>query len=176
MAHTTLALVVVLGAACGSVDSEGADGGTGGDVDAPPVIDMAGVYSLTVTNGANGCQVVDWIVGQSTANLPLTVTQDGEMVFGEIGGVLGTWVETVVGSRTFIGTISGSAFQMTLVGERDVTEEMCTYRVRATVDGTSDGDLISGTIEYTKVIDASQPCAALDGCITSQTFNGTRPP
>ena len=157
-----LAFIWVAAVGCGSVAEDD--------------VDPTGAFSVSVTNGANGCEFMDWMEGASSSNIALTVSQDGDTVIAEIGGLVGTYIELVVGSRTFIGTVSGNLLELSLIGDKDLTENGCTYRVRAFVDAELDGDVLTGTIRYSRDVDTAQPCAELDGCTTQQSFNGTRPP
>lgn len=146
--------------------------------DAEPV-NFAGAYALQVTNAENGCAFANWEVGASTPNVPLTVTQDGDALTGELGGFWGTLADLILGNRRATGTATGSHMSLRLVGTRtqSVAGGCRAYQVDALFEGDLDGDYLEGTSTYTAVTnDDSAPCVALDGCETVQNFNGTRPP
>jgi hypothetical protein len=82
----------------------------------------------------------------------------------------------VLGSHTFTGGVNGSLVQMTLYGTNSATQGNCTYTVNATLNATSMGDFLSGTIDYTNQGNGNPDCASITGCKSTQSFNGTRPP
>jgi len=143
--------------------------------DSSPV-DFAGDYTIAVTNHDNGCGFQNWTVGDSSTNIPLTVTQSGSDVTAILEGVVGTWVETILGERTFTGSASGHEMDVTLHGTRSYTQSNCTYTVNAHAVATLSGDTLAGTIGYTPSTNGSPDCGAIEGCVSTQAFNGTRPP
>lgn len=147
-------------------------GACGGDDPA----DVAGDYTLQITNEANGCGFDGWTEGEVAADVPLTVTQDGAAVTATIEGLAGGYVELVLGARTFTGEVDGARLELTLFGTRSATEGNCTYTINAEVDATIDGDLLEGEIRYVPATNGNPDCAALDACANVQRFNGTRPP
>ena len=44
------------------------------------------------------------------------------------------------------------------------------------IGGTLDGDALSGDILYRAATNGHPDCAAIEGCISVQKYNGTRPP
>jgi hypothetical protein len=138
--------------------------------------DVAGDYTLAVTNHENGCGFQNWTEGESSSNIPLTVTQNGRDVTAILEGVTGVWVEALLGSKTFTGGMSGHDLDVTLYGTRALTQGGCAYTVNANARATLSGDVLSGTIDYTPATNGSPDCGALEGCVTTQAFNGTRPP
>jgi hypothetical protein len=138
--------------------------------------DVAGSYTVSVTNGANGCNLVNWTVGESAAGIPVTITQDGGAATATVEGVTGALLVAGLGSRIFAGEVSGSSLDLALIGTNSQTSGNCTYTYNALLDGSIDGDVIEGTITYTAATNDQSDCAALEGCETVQDFNGTRPP
>jgi hypothetical protein len=138
--------------------------------------DVAGDYTLAITNHDNGCSFQNWTVGESSSNVPLTITQNGHDVTAILEGVTGVWVEAGLGSKTFTGDVTGNALEVTLYGTRSGTQGGCAYTVNATAYATLAGDTLTGTIEYTPATNGSPDCGALEGCVSEQAFNGTRPP
>jgi hypothetical protein len=147
-----------------------------GAVDAAPPVDAAGSYTLSVTNGQNACAFANWQVGSVVTGVPLTITQDQEALTARIEGLIGSFLEAVIGSRVFQGEVTGDAVELTLFGTNAFTVGACTYTVNGTVRATVDGDVVEGSLEYTPSTNGSPDCGVLDGCSSEQRFNGTRPP
>ncbi|HUH05205.1 MAG TPA: hypothetical protein VML75_24570 [Kofleriaceae bacterium] len=138
--------------------------------------DVAGNYSIALTNGANGCDFENWDEGATAQNIDLTVTQDGENASATVGGLAGAYLEVVLGSRVYQGTVDGDHLHLQIFGTPSATEGNCTWTVNSTVRAELDGDVLTGTIDYTKATNGNPDCAAFEGCVTRQNFNGTRPP
>jgi hypothetical protein len=139
-------------------------------------VDVAGEYSMAVTNRGNGCEFDDWDEGDTAQNIPLTVSQDGRDVTAQIGGLVGFFVEAALGSRTFEGVVSGDRVSMELYGTRSLSEGNCTYTINATVTGTLIGNALSGFIDYSPAHNGNPDCSSIDGCVSTQEFSGSRPP
>jgi hypothetical protein len=138
--------------------------------------DVAGNYTVSVTNAANGCNLASWTEGNSATNIPVTITQDGDTAVATIEGLTGTYVMAALGSRSFTGQVSGSDLDLELVGTNPLTMGNCTYTYNALLAGTIDGDVITGTITYTAATNDQPDCAGIEGCESVQNMNGTRPP
>jgi hypothetical protein len=149
-------------------------GGCGDDDDDAPA-DVAGDYSINVTNRENGCEFENWQEGESTTAIPLAVTQQDSDVEGVIGGAVGVYMNVVLGSNTFSGSASGNSVTLTLIG-RAMMEGNCAYTLNATLHGVLQDDVLTGTIEYTRATNDNPDCAPLEGCVSRQEFNGARPP
>jgi hypothetical protein len=178
-------------------DGDGSGDGTGGDGDdgdgAEPEpdagsspdagpdaggepVDVAGNYMVTITNGANQCAFAGFTEGTVATGVPLTVTQEEAAVTAAVEGAAGAFLDLVLGSRQFDGELDGSALSLTLFGTAPFMVGACTYTVNGEVSATVDGDLIEGTIDYRPSTNGSPDCGVLETCVTSQQFNGTRPP
>jgi hypothetical protein len=160
MSTARLLLVVLAAVACGS--------------DEPA--DVAGNYTLALTNGDNSCGFDGWTAGAITTNVPLTITQADAQVTATVGGVAGAYVELVLGARVFTGEVDGAHLDLVLYGSRSATEGNCTFTINAEVEADLDGDLLEGEIRYRPATNGNPDCAPLDGCANVQAFNGTRPP
>jgi hypothetical protein len=136
--------------------------------------DVAGVYTVAVTNGASSCSF-DWEEGKQTTNIGLTITQDAQKIHGTIDGLTGAVFTLLLGSADFDGTIKGNVLTLTDYGQRTTQEGNCCYTYNATVKATQTGDTISGTITYATKTNGNPDCAAIE-CSATQKFNGTRPP
>lgn len=154
MMAATLAL---LGASCG------------GDVD------PTGDFSISVTNRENGCGFDNWTEGNTATGIPVTITEDGE-VRAEVGGAAGVFLGVVLGSNIFTGSVDGDQLDLTLFGTTSATQGNCTYTINAVLDGTLDGDVLTGDIRYTAATNDNPDCSTIEGCVSRQQFNGTRPP
>ncbi|HLU65790.1 MAG TPA: hypothetical protein VKZ63_05915 [Kofleriaceae bacterium] len=144
--------------------------GCGGDP-----VDVSGEYTLTLTNGDNGCQFENWVEGEVTTNVSLLIEQDGDSVTASVGGAAALVLDVLLGSSVFRGEVDGSHLQLTLHGT-DRTVEQCTFFVDGVVHAEVDGDVITGVIEYRPATNGNVACGVLNDCVTSQQFNGTRPP
>jgi hypothetical protein len=176
MGRVVVALVLVVLASCGG-DDDFVVPPRDATVDAAPPAELSGVYSLAVTNGANGCAFGNWTDGAVAQNVPFTITQADANVTGEITGITGSLVMLGFGSRTFTGTVDArGAFTMTLIGSRAEMQNQCTYTRKATATGMLAGDSISGMLDYTTMTNGSPDCGSLEGCHTIQRYSGSRPP
>lgn len=160
--------------ACLAVWSVGCGGGD--DDGFGPPADFAGSFTLALTNGENGCAFASWTVGATASAVPFTITQDDADLTGSVGGLAGPFLDLVLGGHVFGGQGSGSHATMTLYGTRSATEGSCGWTVNATVELDIDGDVVSGSIDYAAATNGSPDCGARSGCVSTQEFNGTRPP
>lgn len=176
-----IALALASAPACGGDDSSGADdgpgggGGSGGATGVEPA-DVAGVYSVAVTNGTNGCNFADWQQGAVSKDIPLTVSQNGAHVSCTIDGVVGALVQLWLGSRGMNGELTGNELDLDLVGTNVQTSGACSYTIDLHVDATATGNALQGALVYTVATGGDQACAAFEGCETRQAFSGVRPP
>jgi hypothetical protein len=140
------------------------------------VADFTGNYTITVTDETNGCGFQNWTQGSSTTGIGFTVTQSSNMITGDLTGVGGSYADLVLGSHEFKGSGSGTTATLTLYGTRSTTMAGCAYTINATVIATLNGDAITGTIDYASATNNSPDCGSIQGCHSTQAFNGTRPP
>ena len=158
-ASLCLVVLTLAAAACGETD-----------------VDAAGDYSIALTNRDNGCEFTDWTEGNTSQNIPFVITQDGSEVTGTVEGLSGTFLALWLGTNVFHGEVGGSSIEMTAFGTRSLAQGNCAYTINATVDASLDGDLLEGSIVYTAATNGNPDCSTLDGCESTQDFNGTRPP
>lgn len=138
--------------------------------------DVAGNYSLAVTNGDNGCDVSGWTVGDSNANVPAVITQDGGDAQVEVRGLSGTFLTAVVGNNRFFGDVSGDRISGDLIGDNSSRDGECSYTWTIELDATVSGDVIEGDLLWRPVTNGHPDCGMLETCRNRQAFNGTRPP
>jgi hypothetical protein len=157
-----LPLVVALLAACGGGDNA----------------DVAGTYSINLTNRDNGCMLQDWMVGNQTTGVVLVVTQNDDAVTATVTDPLAIRVglQLWLGSNVFSGSVSGNDIDLSIIGTNAATMGNCTYTYNALIDGTITGDALAGHVTYTAATNDNTDCTPLEGCRSIQEFNGTRPP
>ena len=138
--------------------------------------DVAGDYTIALTNGENGCMVNNWDVGTSTSGVPVLITQDGGTVQATVNGTSGTLLNLVVGSMHFNGDIAGDRIAASLIGDNNARQGECSYTFTVDMDATVSGDVIQGELTWRPVTNGHPDCGVLETCRNRQTFNGTRPP
>jgi hypothetical protein len=142
-----------------------------------PPANVAGSYTVDVTDGSNGCNFANWNQGAQAMNIAVSVSQNGSQVTATVNGVTGLFMTAGIGTNTFSGSLAGSQASMTATGTVQGTQGSCTFTTNATVDATFNGDTMQGTVTYTRVpAMQSSSCASLQGCQTVQSFSGARPP
>jgi hypothetical protein len=142
--------------------------------------DVAGVYSLSLTNGADGCLIagaMPWREGEPSTNIGLTITQTGSAVTARVEGLAGGALALFVnGTADFKGTVSGSVIDMVIYGTLERTVDACTFTIDNHVRATVTGDHLAGELVYTRnLVRAGRACQHL-ACTSTQLFAGARPP
>ena len=138
--------------------------------------DVAGNYTIALTNRDNGCNFQGWTVGQQTTGVGVQITQNGSSVTAAVQGAGTIGLDAALGSHTFTGSVSGDKLDLSITGTRALSMGNCAYTYNAAIAATSSGDALSGRITYTAATNGNSDCATLQGCMTFQDFNGTRPP
>jgi hypothetical protein len=152
--------------------------GCGGGSDAPA--NVAGVYQIVATLGANGCELPSWTVDQTIPNgIEMTITQDTvdpSKITGRLSGLSVFLLVLALGNDTFVGTIDGTKVDMTLAG-RQVVDGACVYSPSATARATANQDsLVMGSISMTYSTNNVAQCGIRNGCNNIIYFSGQRPP
>jgi hypothetical protein len=137
--------------------------------------DVAGVYSVGITNQESTCPFDNWVVGKETPGIGLSITQDGQTVHGALDGLIGVFFAAAFGSANFDGSIKGNSLTLNNYGTRAQMMGNCSFTYNATVQGTQTGDSIAGTITYSAATNNNPDCSAVE-CSASQKFSGSRPP
>jgi len=137
---------------------------------------IAGDYTVGVTNRDNGCNFPNWTVGAMTAGVDVKIAQSGSSVTADVTGGTGAVLDFAFGSSAFTGTIDGNQMSLTLEGTRVQQTGTCTYTYNGQIIATANGDTMTGRINYTPATNGNSDCAAVSGCLTYQEFNGSRPP
>jgi len=138
--------------------------------------DVAGDYTVNITNGENGCMTEDWTVGETTSGVALVVRQDGDQVQLDVEGPGGTYLDLVVGSSIFNGQVSGEEVTASLIGTRAYSGGGCTWTLTVDLDARVNGDFMEGTLTYRAVTNMHPDCGVAETCRNLQSFNGSRPP
>jgi hypothetical protein len=136
---------------------------------------VAGNYTVSVTNADNGCMIASWDVGKSTSDIPFMIDQQDENLTGTLQGLSGLALDAAIGTNSFTGSATGNDFDITAFGKKTYTQGNCSYKLNAEISGNISGDAITGTIKYSPATDNNPDCTSLQ-CSSTQNFNGTRPP
>ena len=144
--------------------------------DGGPAVDVAGVYTGPVTNGANSCPGL-WNTGMSS-NAMATVAQTGANVSIQVQGAAGLLLQAGFGTNSFAGTVSASHIDAAIIGSVSTTRGGCMYTSNGTLSGDLSGNTLMGTIVYTPQTNNHADCTSMQvtGCSSQQTFSLTRPP
>lgn len=137
---------------------------------------IAGDYTVGVTNRDNGCNFPNWTVGAMTSGVDVKIAESGSSVTADVTGGTGAVLDFAFGSSSFTGTIDGNQLNLTLEGTRVQQSGTCTYTYNGQIIATANGDTMTGRINYTPATNGNSSCTAVAGCLTYQEFNGSRPP
>ena len=139
-------------------------------------VDFAGTYTVTVVNGAsNPCNLANWTPGNSTGSIPVTMTQDNTTAQFGVGGLAGAYLDLVLETSTFPGTVMGDTFTATYLGTKTQTQQTCSYTINMTLAATLTSDTsLNGTLTYSSTTNGDPACGAITGCMQEQTVVGVR--
>lgn len=145
---------------------------------APPA-NVAGMYTVSLANDANGCMFQNWD-GMTSTGVPLELTQSGTSVTATVGGGAAAVFDVLFGSHVMVGSVGGSHIDVVIHGTPQTTPAgtMCTLSLDAHASVDLNGDALqNGTITYTYVTNHDSTCPIYtQTCSSVQLFNGTRPP
>jgi hypothetical protein len=142
-----------------------------------PPANVAGQYTVAVTNKDNGCNLQNWTVGQSSSGIMVAITQSGSTVDATVQGLTGTYLDAILGAHDFNGDVDGHHLSATLFGTRSQNSGNCTWTYNADLEADLSGDLLVGTINYQPKTNGNPDCTTQqNSCTSTQDFNGTRPP
>ena len=143
---------------------------SGNDGGVPPA-DVAGSYTLTVTDGQNGCNVQNFTTNASQTGIGVAITQDGSNVSATVTSASGLVLMFSAGD-TLAGTIEGSEASLSSSSSR--MQGNCAYSTTATANMKFLGNQVQGTILYTDTGNGSADCGVLQQCTSTQTMSGSR--
>ena len=141
-------------------------------------VNVAGDYSVNITNGPNNCQFDNWTEGTSSTGISVTITQasGSSSANVSVNGVAGTYLDVILGSHQFDSSVDGQHVDGQIVGTMSGHKGNCTYQLTADLGAGLTGDTLTGTITYTPTTNHGSDCAVLDSCHNTENFNGLRPP
>ena len=135
---------------------------------------VAGNYTVAITNRADGCSI-GWNSGdQATATF--NVMQSGSDVTLSVSGLASIFVAAQFGTSTFTGDVSGDELDLRVTGTLPKEDGSCMFTFNGKVSATQDGDTMSGRVEYRAATNGHADCGSREGCLSVQEFNATRPP
>ncbi len=140
--------------------------------------DVEGHYTVSTTNGMNGCGVGFFTPGDTASGVSFVVTQMNGAVSGTVEGIAALQPQALLGSggNVFTGTVSGNHVEMVRHGTNTMSSNGCAYTFDGRIEGTLIGDSLQGSLTYTANTNSSPSCAALMNCQTVLQFSGSRPP
>jgi hypothetical protein len=146
--------------------------GCGGGTDA----DVAGDFTIALTNRDNDCMLANWTVGASTTGVGVTITQDASDVTASVEAGAGFILDVALGGHVYTGSVRGNDLLLEIFGTRGQQMGNCSYTFNSTIDASLSGDALAGTIDYRAATNGNPDCSELEDCRSFQEFNGTRPP
>jgi hypothetical protein len=139
-------------------------------------VDAEGMYTVAVTNRTNGCNFMNWTEDESAAGIQVVINQEGSDANADVMGATRVYLDLVLGTHVFNGTVDGDELDLKIEGTPSTTTGNCTWSVDAQLLANLDGDVLTGRINYTVAGNGHADCAPYDGCVSYQDMNGTRPP
>jgi len=151
-------------------------GGCSSNSDGGSAVDVTGVYSGPVTNGANSCPGL-WNTN-AMSDAMVTVGQTGSNVTINVGGAAGLLLTAGFGTNSFTGTVSGSHIDAAIIGTVSTTRGGCMYTSNGTLAADLNANTLTGAIVYTPQTNGHADCTTMQvtGCSSRQTFALKRPP
>jgi hypothetical protein len=142
---------------------------SGNDSDGPPA-QVAGNYTLTITDQQNGCNVENFTTNASQSGTVIAIAQDGSSLSMTAMSTQGLVLAFAAGD-TLAGTIDGS--QASLSSSSGLSQGGCQYSTTATTNAHFSDSQVTGTILYTQMGNGSSDCV-VQQCTSTQTFTGSR--
>jgi len=136
---------------------------------------VAGNYTIALTNRDNGCNLSNWTVGNQTTGVPVTITQSGSNVTATVMGPAGVVLGAFLGTNAFTGD---NSIDLKALGTVPKTSGNCTWTYNGEITADLAGDALAGRIDYRAADNGNPDCTTMQvhGCDSFQDFNGTRPP
>jgi len=138
--------------------------------------DFEGSWTVSITNGPNDCNVMNWNEGDSNSGIGVDITQNDSDVIVDVTGLAGAYLDAVLGNNdVFNGSVDGNALDADREGTNSMNMGNCTFTYNATVHADINGDTMTGYLAYTRATNGNSDCAALM-CENRQNLTGNRPP
>lgn len=143
---------------------------------------VAGVYSVSIVDGANPCSLPGWSERQSAQGVALRFSQDptnNANISAVVGGDAGAYVAALTGTTQLCGILGGN--QATLAtgscadaGATDAATRIdgCAFGVTATLSASFQSDTVQGTLSYGVNNPTGPSCSSLGACQSVQAFSG----
>ncbi len=140
--------------------------------------DVAGNYTVALTNRDNGCNLGNFTPGSMSSGVSVVITQSGSKLTLTVEGLGGVALTALlgVGGNVYSGNVDGDGFSVESIGTKPNTSGNCTYTFNSEISGTLNGDALVGRIDYRAADNGNSDCTQVHGCLSYQDYNGTRPP
>lgn len=140
--------------------------------------DVAGNYSVALTNRDNGCNLANFNPGAMTSGVSVVITQSGSKVTLTVENLAGLSLIGLLGGggNVYSGNVDGDDFSVESIGTKANNSGNCTYTYNSEISGTLNGDSLVGSIDYRAADNGNSDCTQVHGCLSYQDYNGTRPP
>src|SRR5689334_11840685 len=79
---------------------------------------VAGDYTIALTNHDNGCNLGNWTVGDTASGIPVTITQASGNATATVGGLAQVALDAGLGGHAFTGPVDGNDVDLELFGTR----------------------------------------------------------
>jgi hypothetical protein len=136
---------------------------------------VAGNYTMAITNRDNGCNFSGYNVGDQN-QVQVMITQNDSNLSATVTGGGGFLLALVVGSNVYTGSVDGNDVDVKIVGTRAFNDGNCAFTYDSEIKSTAHDNSMDGRIEYRAVTNNNSDCATHTGCLTFQEFAGSRPP
>ncbi|HTR51629.1 MAG TPA: hypothetical protein VMJ10_13030 [Kofleriaceae bacterium] len=140
---------------------------------------VAGTYTVAGTDEANGCMIgTNWTQGNTFTGVTVTITQSpgSSTATAMVTGLGSLGLDALLGTSSFTGSVDGDSVDLKAIGTVAQHSGNCTYTVDGEIKATLSGDSLAGTIDYTTQTNSNTDCTTITGCLSTQDFNGSRPP
>ena len=104
------------------------------------------------------------------------ITQEGGNATADVQAGAGAILDVALGSSVYTGEVDGNDLFLELFGNRPQVQGNCSFTFNSEIDASIAGDALTGRINYKAATNDNPDCTALEGCVSFQDFNGTRPP
>jgi hypothetical protein len=159
MRTIAIPLLLVAAAACSGSNDNG------------PPADVAGTYTLTITDGQNGCNIQNFTTNASQTGIKVTFTQNGSDLSATVQGSSGLVLAFATGN-TMSGWINGREASLSSTANHTIGN--CAFSTTATANMTFVDNQVQGTVVYTDSGNGSSDCGPMQNCSSTQTFTGSR--
>ncbi|HEX8794544.1 MAG TPA: hypothetical protein VF765_26545 [Polyangiaceae bacterium] len=143
---------------------------------------VAGLYSVSIVDGANPCSLPGWTERQAAQGVALSFAQDptnNANISAVVGGDAGAYVAALTGTPQLCGVLGGNQASLTTgscpdAGPTDAMARLdgCSFGVTATLTANFQYDTVQGTVSYGVSSPTGKACPQFGGCQSVQAFSG----